>query len=102
MPVIFGVAIVQVCSISGGATISPKRDAAAASGSMYTGFASSNAAAQCRIIGWFTGSGATFGPPAPIGWPDERRERVVEVGGAGHDRLANTRRSAARSLEAKR
>ena len=58
MPVIRGVAIVQVCSISGGATISPKRERAAASGSVYTGFSSSNAAAQCRIIGWLTGSGA--------------------------------------------
>ncbi len=34
MPVIFGVGMVQVCSISGGATIPPKRDAAATSGSV--------------------------------------------------------------------
>ena len=67
MPVIFGVAIVQVWSISGGATISPWRDAAAASASTYTGFASSNAAAQCRIIGWFTGSGPCDGPDGPTG-----------------------------------
>jgi hypothetical protein len=33
MPVIFGVAIDQVWSINGGATIRPWRDAAAASGS---------------------------------------------------------------------
>ena len=78
MPVIRGVAIVHVCSISGGATISPKRDRAAASGSVYTGFQSSNAAAQCRIIGRFTGSGASLGPVSPIGWPTSAREPVVE------------------------
>ena len=44
IPVMIGVAIVHVCSISGGATISPKRELAAASGSVYTGFPSSNAA----------------------------------------------------------
>ena len=31
---------------------------------------SASAYAQCRIIGWFTGSGATVGlPDPPVGWP---------------------------------
>src|SRR5687767_8632081 len=75
MPVMRGVAMVQVCSINGGATISPKRDRAAASGSVYTGFQSSNAAAQCRIIAWFTGSGAVDGPAVLIGWPTSSARR---------------------------
>src|SRR5690242_14302229 len=74
MPVMTGVAIVQVWSIVGGAASPPNWVAAAASGSVYTGFASSNAAAQCRIIGALTGSGATDSgavPSAPrdIGCP---------------------------------
>ena len=84
IPVIRGVAIVHVCNISGGATISPKRERAAASGSVYTGFRSSNAAAQCRIIGRFTGSGASLGPGVADRLADERAEPVVK-GPLRHD-----------------
>ena len=80
---ILGVCIVQVWSISGGATISPKREAAAASGSTYTGFASSNAAAQCRIIGWFTGSGDTVRAGRSDRLAHQRGEPLVE-GLLGH------------------
>ena len=53
-----------------------KRVRAAKAGSVYTGFASSSAAHQCRIIGWFTGSGATWG--LPIGFPIAlRRSRTA-------------------------
>ena len=63
--------MVQVCNISGGATMPPKRDAAANAGSMQTGFRSSSAVAQCRIIGGFTRSGATEG--VPMGLPIRAR-----------------------------
>src|ERR1700691_4410035 len=66
--------MLQVCSITGGDTMPPNRDFAANSGSRYTGFMSSSAYAQCRIIGWLTGSGASEGfleppgcsPPSPF------------------------------------
>ena len=74
-----GVAIVQVCNMSGGATISPKRDRAAASGSVYTGFSSSNAAAQCLIIGRFTGSGPRVVPPSLIGRPTNADAVYIDV-----------------------
>ena len=45
MPVMSGVGNVQVWSITGGATTWPNADRAAASGSVYTGLASSKAAA---------------------------------------------------------
>ena len=61
--------MVQVWSIIGGATIPPKRVPAAKSPSVYTGLASSNAAAQCRIIGSFTGSGPGTGPAGSSGDP---------------------------------
>ena len=51
MPSSFGAGMVQVCSITGGDTMPPNRDFAANSGSRYTGFMSSSAYAQCRIIG---------------------------------------------------
>ena len=42
---------------------------------------SASAWAQCRIIGWFTGSGATVGlPDPPVGWPIERVELLAELG----------------------
>src|SRR5271155_685379 len=70
IPSSFGAGIVQVCSITGGETMPPNRDLAANSGSRYTGFMSSSAYAQCRIIGWLTGSGATEGLALPpVGWP---------------------------------
>src|SRR5262245_31725370 len=47
----------------GGATMPPWTDFAAASGSVYTGFASSIASHQWRIIAWFTASRATKGAP---------------------------------------
>ena len=75
-----GVAIVQVCNMSGGATISPKRERAAASGSVYTGFSSSNAAAQCLIIGWLTGSGPfVVLPPSLMGFPTNAWSRSSSV-----------------------
>ena len=46
IPVINGVAIVQVWSMSGGATTSPNRVVAARAASVYTGLWSSKAATQ--------------------------------------------------------
>ena len=61
------------------ATASPRRDPCTRDSQ------SSNAAAQCRIIGRFTGSGATLGPVSLIGFPtsaasrSSRVSRVMEV-----------------------
>src|SRR5438128_777489 len=65
-----GAGIVHVWSMTGGDTISPNRDFSANSASRYTGFMSAIAWHQCRIMGWFTGSGATVGlPDPPVGLP---------------------------------
>lgn len=61
----------------------PNRDEAANSGSRYTGFMSAIAYAQCRIIGWFTGSGATEGfPVPPVGCPTRARTLALTDSGS--------------------
>src|SRR5438132_13717216 len=63
--------MVQACSMVGGATIPPCTDAAAASGSVYTGLASPTASHQCRIMAWLPASWAVTGAPAD--WPAKAR-----------------------------
>ena len=77
IPVIVGVAMVHVWSMRGGATIWPNRDRLAAWSSVYTGSWSSKAAAQCRIMGWLTGSGA-MQVARPDRLADERVQPILQ------------------------
>ena len=58
--------MVHTCAMAGGATRPPCTERAAASASVYTGFASPIASAQLRIIGRFTGSRARRGRDSPL------------------------------------